>query len=143
MRPVFICVLLCTKVSTLLHKRHDFRKKVIQQLFLLLHYSDYSVPFPHSFLKSFQRSKCILSLDADRPISAPQIKIRLPPLQKKKEKPAPGHKGVFYLGRHQELKDFFSQEDAVVFAMMFLPLLNFLATNITQICGAPSLICQK
>jgi len=52
-------------------------------------------------------------------------------------------KVCFYCGRHEEFKDFFSQEDGVVFAMMFVPLWKFLATNLTQISGAFSLIHQN
>jgi len=59
------------------------------------------------------------------------------------ESSAPGHYGVFYRGRHEEFKDFFSQEDGVCFAMMCVPLWKLLAINITQISGAFSFIRQK
>jgi len=59
------------------------------------------------------------------------------------ETSAPEHCGVFYRGRREEFEDFFSLEDSVVFAMTFVPLRNILAKNITQICGAFSLIRQK
>jgi len=49
-------------------------------------------------------------------------------------------KVCFYRGRREEFKDFFYQE---VGAMMFVPFWKFLAMNITQICGACSLIRQK
>jgi len=49
----------------------------------------------------------------------------------------------FYRGRHEEFKDLFSQEDGVMFSMMFVPLWKFLAMNLTQINGACSLIRQK
>jgi len=49
----------------------------------------------------------------------------------------------FYSERHEEFKDFFSQEDGVVFAMMFVPFWKFLAMNINHISGACSLIRQK
>jgi len=52
-------------------------------------------------------------------------------------------KVCFYHGHHEEFKDFFSQEDGVVFGMMFVPLWKFLAMNVTQIRGACSLIRQK
>jgi len=45
-------------------------------------------------------------------------------------------KVCFYRGRHEEFKDFFSQEDG--FATMFVPLSKFLAMNITHISGACS-----
>ena len=38
-------------------------------------------------------------------------------------------KVCFYCGRHEEFKDFFSQEDGVVFAMMFVPLWKYLSVN--------------
>ena len=49
----------------------------------------------------------------------------------------------FYRGRHEELMDFFSQEDGIVFGVMFVLLWKFLAINITQIIGTCSLIRQK
>ena len=49
----------------------------------------------------------------------------------------------FYRGRHEEFKDFFSQEDGVVCSMTFVPLWKFLAMNITQISSTRSLIRQK
>ena len=48
----------------------------------------------------------------------------------------------FYRGRREEFKDLFSQEDGVVFSAMFVPLWKFLATNLTQIIDACSLISQ-
>jgi len=47
----------------------------------------------------------------------------------------------FYRGRHEELKDFFSQEDGVVFCNDVCYVM--VATNFTQISGACSLIRQK
>ena len=84
MLPIFICVLSgCTKVSTLFHKRHHFRKKAIQQLSLLIHSLEYCVTFPQSFLKSFQRLKCSSNFDAVGQFRFPKIIILLPPLQNK------------------------------------------------------------
>jgi hypothetical protein len=40
---------------------------------------------------------------------------------------------VFYRGRHEEFKDFFPQEDGVVFSMLFVPLWKFMTMNVTQI----------
>jgi len=41
----------------------------------------------------------------------PQLSLQVKGL----ESSAPGHKDVFYRGRHEEFKDLFSQEDGVVF----------------------------
>jgi hypothetical protein len=49
----------------------------------------------------------------------------------------------FFRGRHEEFKDFFSQEVVSCFVMMVVQLWKFLAMNITQIGGAGSLIHQK
>ena len=49
-------------------------------------------------------------------------------------------KVCFYRGRHEEFKDFFSQEDGVLFFNYVFTLWKFLAMNITQISGAFLLI---
>jgi len=51
-------------------------------------------------------------------------------------------KVCYYRGRHEEFKDFYSQEDGVVFCND-VPLWKFLAMNLSQISGACSLIRQK
>jgi len=52
-------------------------------------------------------------------------------------------KVCFYRRRHEEFKEFFSQEDGVVFCNDVIPFWKFLAMNVTQISGACSLIRQK
>ena len=52
-------------------------------------------------------------------------------------------KVCFYLGRHEEFKDFFSEEDGVVFCSDVCSVWKFLAMNFTHISGACSLIRQK
>jgi len=53
------------------------------------------------------------------------------------------NKMCFYRGRHEEFKDFYSQEDGECFAMISVPLWKFLAVNVTQISGTCPLIRQK
>ena len=48
----------------------------------------------------------------------------------------------FYLGRHEEFKDFFSQEDGVTFCNYVCSVMEFLAMNVTQFSGACSLIVK-
>ena len=50
---------------------------------------------------------------------------------------------MFYRGRQEELKDFFSQEDGVVFYNDVCSVMEVLAVNINQNNGAWSLIRQK
>ena len=52
-------------------------------------------------------------------------------------------KVCFYRGRHEELKDFFSQDDGLVFCNDICSVMEILGHEITQICGICSLIHQK
>jgi len=52
-------------------------------------------------------------------------------------------KVCFYRGRHEEFKDFFSQEDGVVFCNDVCSVMEVLGHEFTQIIDACSLIRQK
>jgi len=49
----------------------------------------------------------------------------------------------FYRGRHEEFKDFFSQEDGVVFCKGVCSIMEILGHEYNQISAASSLIRQK
>ena len=49
----------------------------------------------------------------------------------------------FYHGSHEEFKDFFFQEDGVLFCNDVCSIMEVLGHNITQISGACSLIHQE
>ena len=72
--PYFhLCPLgLYNKFQHYLIKGTIFRKKDTKRLSWLLQCLQYSVRFPPTLLKSFQRSKCTLILGAFRPVSIPQ-----------------------------------------------------------------------
>ena len=52
-------------------------------------------------------------------------------------------KVCFYRGRHEEFKDFFSQEDGVVFCKGVCSIMEILGHEYNQISAASSLIRQK
>jgi hypothetical protein len=61
----------------------------------------------------------------------------------KRDLPRQNTKVCFYRGRHEEFKDFFSQEDGGVFCNDVCSVIKFLAMNIIQISGVCLFISQK